>query len=248
MTSANEIVWNECRPNRPNSCARPQTDQAGEHEDVEVRRQREDAARLLDAAQVRERDQRDRRETQQHAFVRQRMQRGDRRDRAHARAHRHRDGEDVVDEQRRARDHRRARAEVLAADDVRAAAARIREDRLAVRRDDDREQHRDDDRDRNELREPEGQARSADRDDEQDLLRRVRGRRDGVGGEDRERDRLDDALVFLLGGRQGATHEHAFEAVEHRRPVHARRCPGASMPSPAPRTPYPVSRHRPPTP
>ena len=47
---------------------------------------------------------------------------------------RHRDGEDVVDEQRRARDQRRHLAEVLAADDVRAAAARIGEDRLAVRR------------------------------------------------------------------------------------------------------------------
>src|SRR5262249_8843331 len=38
------------------------------------------------------------------------------------------------------------------------------------------------------------------------------------------RDRLDDALVFLLGGRQRASHEHSLEAVEHSRPVYARGC------------------------
>ena len=52
--------------------------------------------------------------------------------------HRHRDREDVVDHQRRARDERRVLAEVLAAHDVGAAAARVREDRLAVRRGDER--------------------------------------------------------------------------------------------------------------
>ena len=72
----------------------------------------------------------------------------DRDDRGDAGRDRHRDGEDVVDEQRRARDQRRVLAEVLAADDVAAAAARVGEDRLAVRRDDDREQDRDRDRDR----------------------------------------------------------------------------------------------------
>ena len=124
---------------------------------------------------------------------------GDRHDRGDARGDRHRDGEDVVDEQRRARDERRVLAEVLAADDVAAAAARVREDRLAVRRDDDREQHRDRDPDRHQHAEPEREARRADRDDEQDLLGRVRRRRDGVGGEDRECDRLRDPLVFHLG-------------------------------------------------
>ena len=45
--------------------------QAGQHNDVHVRRYGEDAARLLDPTQVCERDQRDRRETEQHALIRQ---------------------------------------------------------------------------------------------------------------------------------------------------------------------------------
>ena len=139
----------------------------------------------------------------------------DRDDRGDAGRDRHRDGEDVVDEQRRARDERRVLAEVLAADDVGAAAARVREDRLPVRRRDDREQERDRDRDRDKLREPEREARRPDRDDEEDLLGRVRGRRDRVGREDRERDRLGDALVFLLGRRQRPADEESLQRVEH---------------------------------
>ncbi len=139
---------------------------------------------------------------------------------------RHRDGEDVVDEQRRARDERRVLAEVLAADDVAAAAARVGEDRLAVRRDDDREQQRDRDADRDERVEAEREARPADRDDEEDLLGGVRGRRDGVGREHRERDRLRDALVLHLGRGQRPTdqdplHErHAAVALHALRPRH----------------------------
>ena len=57
----------------------------------------------------------------------------------------------------------------------------------------------------------EREARAADRDDEQDLLGRVRRRRDGVGGEDRERDRLRDPLVLHLGRGQRPTDEYAFD-------------------------------------
>ena len=87
------------------------------------------------------------------------LERGDRDDGGDAGRDRHRHGEDVVDQQRRAGDERRALAEVLAAHDVGAATARVGEDRLAVRRDDDREQDGDDDRDRDELVEAERQAR-----------------------------------------------------------------------------------------
>ncbi len=114
----------------------------------------------------------------------------DRDDRGDAGRDRHRDREDVVDEQRSARDQRRQLAEVLAADDVRTTAARVSEDRLAVRGHDDRQQDRDHDRDRHELRQPEREARRRDRDDEQDLFGRVRGRRDGVRREHRQRDGL----------------------------------------------------------
>ena len=135
-------------------------------------------------------------------MLREVVERRDRHDRGDAGRDRHRDGEDVVDEQRRACDERRVLAEVLAADDVAAAAARVGEDRLAVRRDDDREQDRDRDADRDERAEAEREARPADRDDEEDLLGRVRGRRDRVGREHRERDGLRDPLVFHLGRGQ----------------------------------------------
>ena len=139
------------------------------------------------------------------------LERGNRHDGGDARGDRHRDGEDVVDEQRRAGDQRRVLAEVLAADDVAAAAARVGEDRLPVRRDDDREQDRDRDADRDERVEAEREARAADRDDEEDLLGRVRGRGDGVGREDRERDGLRDPLVFHLRRGQRPADEYALD-------------------------------------
>ena len=147
----------------------------------------------------------------EHAMVREALELRDRDDRRDAGRDRHRDGEDVVDEQRRAGDQRRVLAEVLAAHDVAAAAARVGEDRLAVRERDDREQDRDRDRDRDQRVEPEREARRAERGDEEDLLGRVRRRRDRVGGEDRERDGLRDALVLLLGRRQRPTDQEPFD-------------------------------------
>jgi hypothetical protein len=83
--------------------------------------------------------------------------------------------QDVIDEQRRSCHQRGVLAEILPADDVGAAAARVGEERLAVRHHDDGEQdgHRNGDGD--ELGKTQRQARAADGDDEEDLL-------GGVGG------------------------------------------------------------------
>ena len=135
----------------------------------------------------------------------------DRDDGGDARGDRHRDGEDVVDEQRRAGHERRVLAEVLAAHHVAAATARVGEDRLAVRRDDDRQEDRHRDPDRDQRVESEGEARGADRDDEEDLLGGVGGGRDGVGGEGRERDRLRDPLVLHLGRGQGTADQDPLD-------------------------------------
>ena len=185
--------------------------QCAEDRDVDVGGHREDPARLLDAAQVRQADAHDEDQPQRDAVLLQVLERRDRHDGGDTGRDRHCDGEDVVDQQRRTRDERRVLTEVLAADDVAAATARIGEDRLAVRRDDDREQDRDGDADRDERVQPEREARSADRDDEEDLLRRVRGGRDRVRREHRERDGLRNPLVFHLGRRQRSTDEYPFD-------------------------------------
>ena len=58
------------------------------------------------------------------------------------------DGQHVVDQQRGRGDERRQPAKVLLRDDVRAAAARVRVNRLAIRKHHDREHRRDDGADR----------------------------------------------------------------------------------------------------
>ena len=144
------------------------------------------------------------------------VERRDRDDGGDAGRDRHRDGEDVVDEQRRAGDERRVLAEVLAADDVAAAAARVGEDRLAVR---ERRRSRAGARPRSRsgpaCRGPSARLDAADRGDEEDLLGGVRGRRDRVGGEDRQRDRLRDALVLLLGRGERPADEQPLDDRQH---------------------------------
>jgi hypothetical protein len=181
--------------------------QGDDHDHVQVGRAGEQAARLLQPAQVGEHHQRDETETQQHALGPQLGERG--RDRGDAGRDRHRNREDVVDEQRRTGDERRGFAEVLARHDVGTAPARIGEDRLAVARDDDRQQDDDDGRDGQQI----GQCGEAGERDEhqEDFLRRVRRRGDRVGGEHRQRRRSTEALMLFLGRRQGFTDDEPLE-------------------------------------
>ena len=128
----------------------PGDDQDDEHHDVEVGRSGEQAAGLLDPAQVGDGHQHDARRGR---AGRSTVWSNPAAERMASDAAGHRNGhrEDVVDEERRAGDQRRDRPQVLPADDVAAAAARVGEDRLAVAGRHDGQQDADDDGDRHEV-------------------------------------------------------------------------------------------------
>jgi hypothetical protein len=160
------------------------------YHDEQVRRRREELAGFADAAEVRERDEHHRRHAEPYAIAEQHGERGgDGRD-AGGHAHRHR--QHVVDQQRGGADQPGNDAEVVLRDDVRAAAARVREDRLAVRRDDDRDEGGDAHADRQRVAQ---RGRAREDQHEQDFLGRVGDGGERVGGEDRKRDGLAEALV-----------------------------------------------------
>ena len=77
----------------------PQEHHRGEDEDVGVRREREQPARLLDAAQVGDRDEEDDHDAHRDAMLLESLELRDRDDRRDTGGDRHRDREDVVDEQ-----------------------------------------------------------------------------------------------------------------------------------------------------
>ncbi|MFT3853954.1 MAG: hypothetical protein QM733_14605 [Ilumatobacteraceae bacterium] len=184
-------------------------DQQDQRADVDVRRRGEQRAGLLEAAQVGDGHRDDAQQADRHGPLRVEADRGA--DRQHATGDADGDGEDVVDEQRRAGDERRDRPEVLLGDDVAAATARVGEDRLAVAGDDDHQQDTDDDGDRHEL----GERRQADPgladEHDEDLVGRVCRRRDRVAGEHRQGDLLGDPLVALVGRRDRLADEDTFD-------------------------------------
>jgi len=179
-------------------------EQRGEREDEHVRRDREDRAGLADAAKVEERD--DRHEGDGDLDPR-RMQFGHgRRDRKDAGGDGERDRHDVVDGERGCGAEPGDIAEVLARYDVRAAAARVGLDRLAVGERHDRQQQPDRQRDLDRVRERGAGARRHEH--EEDLVGGVRARGEGVGGEDGERLPFREPLLLrLLGGDRGAESE-----------------------------------------
>ena len=176
--------------------------------------QREERARLLHAAEVGRRDEHDEQGRDQDLVVREgRSRRGDR-DRA--RRHRHRDGQHVVREDRRRGDQAGHRPQVLAGDDVGAAAAGVGANRLPVRRHDDREEGGDRERDGEPIRERRGPGQD---EDEHHLLGGVRHRGEGVRGEDRQRERLGEELVFLGVDRQSPPEQEALQRAADMRTV-----------------------------
>ena len=74
-------------------------DERRDHHDVEVGRRGEQATGLLEAPQVRERDEHDQHDAEQHPMVLQVAQLGDRDDRGDAGGDRHGDGQHVVDQE-----------------------------------------------------------------------------------------------------------------------------------------------------
>ena len=117
-------------------------------------------------------------------------------------------GQDVVDEQGRGRDEARHRPEVLARDDVGAAARLVRVDGLDVREDDDRHHGRDRDRHRQDVMA--GRRGRADQDDER-RLGRVGDGRERVGGEDREGEPLGEQRLVHLPARAGSADQSSLE-------------------------------------
>ena len=141
----------------------------------------------------------DRADPDEHAPIEQRREGRD--DLLDRRRGRHRDRQDVVDEQRRGRDERDRLADVPAGDRVRAATGRVGDADLAVADRDHDQQAADQDADL----EPVGQGDDAAEDqDAQDLLGRVGRRRDGVRAEDRQRLLLRQPLAELVLARERA--------------------------------------------
>lgn len=123
---------------------------------------------------------------------------------------RHRDGQDVVDQQRAGDEHAPVGAEVLGGDLEVAAAALVGPDVLPVGGDDGEEDHHD----------GRGHPRGVLVHDEpfgpegqQDLLGRVRHRRQRVAGEHGQRDALGEKLLVLLGAAQSASQKHPLHKV-----------------------------------
>ncbi len=175
---------------------------AEDREHEEVGRDREEGARLADAAQV-------------HGHQQQHHHGGDGglvpvepRDRAGGvlRPGRdaHRDGEHVVDEQRARDRHARPPAQVDGRDLVVAPAARVGVDVLAVRRDHGRHHQGDGDRD---LPGPRVGAGPREGQHDEDLVGGVGHRRERVAGEDRERDPLGQERLAQLGATELASQQ-----------------------------------------
>ena len=188
-------------------------DEREKREDVDVGRAREQPPRLLQPAQVRHRHQGDETDAEHDAVV---EELGERRvDRRDTGGHRYRDGEHVVDQDRRARHQRRHLPEVLARHDIAAAPLRVGLDRLAVAGDDDREQDAHDESEGDDVIERRHARHGHEH--EQDLLRRIGRRRDRVAGEHGESDGLGQPLMVFLAARDGDTDEHSFQAAPHGR-------------------------------
>ena len=122
-----------------------------------------------------------------------------------------RDGQHVIDEQRRARGQARAPAQILERNDIGAAAVRIRAYRLPVgcgHNDDEKCYYAGDGKRIVEI------VRAGEQQDEQNLLGGVGARRERVRGEDRERLQLRQALVRHLSGRERAAENYSFDRLD----------------------------------
>jgi hypothetical protein len=126
----------------------------------------------------------------------------------HAGGHRHRDGEDVVDEQRARHRHPELRPQVDRGHLVVAAARRVRVHVLPVGRHHGDHHHGHRQRDPRRVHVGGG---TRDRQRQQDLVGRVGHRRERVGGEHGKRDALREQRVLQPVRSERATHEQPLE-------------------------------------
>ncbi len=144
----------------------PISDRDQQRAQEQIRRNHEDAAGFLDAAQIHDGDQHQNAETHRERVRQQRWNR--RHQRAHSGRDSNRGRKHVIDEQSGRRQQTRARADILARYRVGSASARIRVDGLAIREVDDGKQQNDGAADGHDV----GDAQRAERD--QDGERRFR--------------------------------------------------------------------------
>ena len=188
-----------------------------DHRDGEqVGRQREDPARLADAAQVAQAHEQDghHRDDQQDLGADDRDP-GQRRecghDRRAARGGLHRDRDHVVDQQRDRGDLGYPRAEVLPGHHVRAARPGVHRHHLAVGQHD--QQHAEQDQQGHRQHQREGGQAEERQQRVEDLLGAVRGRGEPVAGQHAERQRLGQALAAQLLGHQRRAEQPTLGAV-----------------------------------
>ncbi len=200
------------RRRRPHVASEPLDKAPADHDQVradkEVGRAREEPPRLPDAPEVRDRDRDDAGDAEHDPVGVERRDGG--RDRVDPGRGADRDGEHIVDQEGGARHQARIAPEVLAGHHVRSAALRVREDRLAERRDHDRDEDRDRDRDRQRGAERRG---AGSHQDEQDGLGGVRHGREGVRGEHREPGDAAQPFVLIEAGRDRAADENPLQAL-----------------------------------
>ena len=121
-----------------------------------------------------------------------------------SRRHRYAHRQDVVREERCSRHLRGELPQIVSRDHVRASSVGVGVDGLLIGDRDDREKDGDGHRNGERVHESGGAGGS---EDEQDLLSRVGGRGEGVGGEDREAHGLADGLVARVGGGKRSSEE-----------------------------------------
>ncbi len=174
----------------------PNDDQDDQHDDVKIRRPRKCSPRFLHPAKVHHGHHRNTEQTYGHRPLRVKTECG-----FHGKdttGDAYRNGEDVVDEQRRSSHQGGNLAKILTADDVGTATGWIGHDGLSVRQNHDGEEYAHHDRnrhDRTKGRKPDARLNCHN---DHDFVGRIRRRGDCVGSKHRESDALAEPLVTFI--------------------------------------------------
>lgn len=190
----------------------PRRDHGQDAGDEQIGRHREQPPRLTDPTQIHRGQQRHEPQIHRHPVRTQCRYRGD--DVVHAGRHRHGHRHHVVHHQRRGHHQPRPRPQVAGGHLVRAPAGGVSLHHLPVGQHHHRQQHHH--RGRHPWRQVQiGQP--AQRQHQQDLLRRVRHRRQRVTGKNRQGNPLGQHLLTQTVTTEGAAHNQPLERYRHNR-------------------------------